>query len=120
MNDYYFRPPSVKPEEDLQNSSGFLPFPEYSNLNSRIRKLVSAFQRENKKEEARQAAKVMAKVRFLTFFYLWNHSYLSCKCIKMERGFVIKIRIKVRLFLFLKATFFFEFLYTEKKLALDK
>ena len=52
------RPPSVKPEEEPVNAAGFHLFPDHSALNSRVRKLVSAFQRENKKEEARQAAKV--------------------------------------------------------------
>ena len=51
------QPPSSKHEDEV-NDSEFLPFPDHSLLNSRVRKLVSAFQRESKKEEARLAAKV--------------------------------------------------------------
>ena len=51
------QPPSSKHEDEI-NDSEFLPFPDHSLLNSRVRKLVSAFQRESKKEEARLAAKV--------------------------------------------------------------
>ena len=58
---YGSRPPSVKPDDEahLLGLGGFLPFPEFASLNSRVRKLVAAFQRENKKEEARLIAKVI-------------------------------------------------------------
>jgi len=71
-------PPSVKPEEaeqatgtsngsttasgggdaagDNESSSQLLPFPSASELNGRLRRLIAAYQRENKKEEARLAA----------------------------------------------------------------
>lgn len=59
------QPPSSKHEDEI-NDSEFLPFPDHSLLNSRVRKLVSAFQRESKKEEARLAAKV--SLNFLSNF----------------------------------------------------
>ena len=52
------QPPTASKQEEEINDSEFLPFPDHSLLNSRVRKLVSAFQRESKKEEARLAAKV--------------------------------------------------------------
>lgn len=72
------RPPSVKPDEsdaaamgsisstaaatgvdatgDGDATSQLLPFPSASELNGRLRRLIAAYQRENKKEEARLAA----------------------------------------------------------------
>ena len=49
------RPPSVKPE-DVEMPGGFKPFPSVTELNGRLRRLITAFQREFKKEEARQVA----------------------------------------------------------------
>ena len=49
------RPPSTKPEEN--NEGGLKQFPDGSALNSRLRRLVTSYQREYKKEEARQQAK---------------------------------------------------------------
>ena len=49
------RPPSTKPEEN--NEGGLKQFPDGSGLNSRLRRLVTSYQREYKKEEARQQAK---------------------------------------------------------------
>ena len=39
------------------NSAGQFPFPSVTELNGRLRRLITAYQREIKKEEARQAAK---------------------------------------------------------------
>ncbi len=64
------RPPSVRPDDgdssaaastsgDKQgggeNGSQMLPFPGGSELNGRLRRLIAAYQRENKKEELRLA-----------------------------------------------------------------
>ena len=48
------RPPSAKPEVD---DGGLKQFPEGSAVNARLRRLVTGYQREYKKEEARQTAK---------------------------------------------------------------
>ena len=49
------RPASPVNKED-ETSSGLKPFPDCSGLNSRLRKLVTAYQREFQKEEARAVA----------------------------------------------------------------
>lgn len=49
------RPASPVNKED-ESSSGLKPFPDCSGLNSRLRKLVTAYQREFQKEEARAVA----------------------------------------------------------------
>ena len=49
------RPSSPVNKED-ETSSGLKPFPDCSGLNSRLRKLVTAYQREFQKEEARAVA----------------------------------------------------------------
>ena len=51
------RASSVKPDEVENTTPGQLPFPSISDLNQRIRRLITAYQREFKKEEARQLAK---------------------------------------------------------------
>uniref|UniRef100_A0A0K2SX23 Chromodomain-helicase-DNA-binding protein 7 n=1 Tax=Lepeophtheirus salmonis TaxID=72036 RepID=A0A0K2SX23_LEPSM len=50
------RPCSNKAEEN-DNNTGFLRFPSQVDLNGRLRRLISTYQREFKREEARQAAK---------------------------------------------------------------
>merc|ERR1719483_177244 len=50
------RPQSPKPEE-VEGAGGLKSFPDCSALNSRLRRLVTAYQREFKKEEARAMAK---------------------------------------------------------------
>jgi hypothetical protein len=64
------RPPSVRPDDGdssaaastsgdklgcAENGSQMLPFPGGSELNGRLRRLIAAYQRENKKEELRLA-----------------------------------------------------------------
>ena len=51
------RPPSTKPGEENNDGEGLKQFPDGSALNSRLRRLVTSYQREYKKEEARQQAK---------------------------------------------------------------
>merc|ERR1711936_710138 len=43
-------------ESNTSNGSNFKPFPSTSELNGRLRRLMAAYQRENKREEARLAA----------------------------------------------------------------
>merc|ERR1711981_168355 len=43
-------------EPNTSNGSNFKPFPSTSELNGRLRRLMAAYQRENKREEARLAA----------------------------------------------------------------
>lgn len=52
------RAPSVKPEDAVESvgDGRLLQFPSASELNGRLRRLISAYQREFKREEARQAA----------------------------------------------------------------
>jgi hypothetical protein len=59
------RATSVKPTEEKSNNKEsaeketngqFKPFPSSSELNGRLRRLIASYQRENKREEARQAA----------------------------------------------------------------
>jgi type II secretory pathway component PulJ len=50
------RASSVKPE-DAEQSSQSLNFPSVSELNGRLRRLISVYQKETKKEEMRLAAK---------------------------------------------------------------
>ena len=50
------RPPSTKPGQ-MEDEGGLRHFPDGSQLNSRLRRLVTSYQREFKKEEARQQAK---------------------------------------------------------------
>ena len=51
------RAPSVKPsgsDDDSAAGNGLLPFPAPSELNGRVRRLITAYQRESKKEELRR------------------------------------------------------------------
>jgi len=66
------------------NGSQLLPFPSGSELNGRLRRLIAAYQRENKKEELRLAAidkRVERKERIeqvtTTFHIVDNSTFLS-------------------------------------------
>ena len=48
------RAPSVKPSGSDDDSNGLLPFPAPSELNGRVRRLITAYQRESKREELRR------------------------------------------------------------------
>lgn len=45
----------MKPSGSDDDSNGLLPFPAPSELNGRVRRLITAYQRESKKEELRRA-----------------------------------------------------------------
>ena len=76
------------------NGSQLLPFPSGSELNGRLRRLIAAYQRENKKEELRLAAmdkRVERKERIeqVTTTFLSTFLTLSNQCRKTKTLYIM-------------------------------